>query len=152
MKRNQYKLLAEKYKLVQEDEKEDILAGLGAMEKKLSLAGKTADMFVIHVSGEYDYEKNVKVSATAQTIEWSELPATLRRSTYFRKKPTPGLAYDHDENGFMFYIVDPDMKKILRDAMLSDYPNEVSTTILNTIQDFSPCKQWCDGHLWDNAD
>lgn len=140
-----YKTLTEKYlQFVHENDKEDILSGLNVLSQQSMLAGKTADVFTIHLSGELDYEADEIVPAQAIAMQWSELPDYFKKSKRFAPylNTSPGLAYVADENGFDFYLVNDIMKKLGRDAMLLSYPVLASKLFLTALTKIQPYKDW----------
>jgi hypothetical protein len=128
--------------------KKDIMSGLGKMGNLYANIKEPADEFIINLSGDYDYNENVKIPEDATPIEWKNLPATIRLSIQFKRKlnTPPGLFYVADQ-GFFFYITDPAMKTLLREAVTGDFPGRGATTIMNALLYFRPYKEWANANF-----
>lgn len=134
--------------------KKDILGGLGNVSKNYANFGKPADVFTIHASGDYDYDKDVTIPVQVTVLEWRSLPFSLRQSRQFQniKSDVPGLFYSADESSFELYITDPYLKEILRESFFADYPSTLSTNVRNILVRTKVIEDWIVANAFDAED
>lgn len=139
---------------VQENEEdEDLLAGVDRAAAAYTNIGKPADMFIVNISNDFDYEKDERsIPSNAIPIEWRSLPPGLLAAgkLEFIADDPPGIFYTAEEYGFVFYITEPLMKNILSDTFFSKYPKKYTLKVRDLLVTYEPCLQWIEANIWDD--
>jgi hypothetical protein len=134
--RNGYKILSEKYSSVQENDKEDILAGLSTIGSEYANINKPATRLITFTSGDVDIDDKYKIPAEA-------LP--VGQEYYTTKAYAPTIFYEIWEGHFVWYFTEKNHRKLVTgyyNGTLNDRQNNEYEALFEKLIQFPPYVEW----------
>lgn len=134
--RDSYKILSEKYSSVQENDKEDILAGLDAIKGDYANVNKPATRLITYTGGDVDIEVKSKIPEEA-------LP--VGQENYISKEYAPTIFYEIWEGHFVWYFTEKKHRKLVTgyyNGTLNDQQNDEYETLFSKLIQFPPYVEW----------